>query len=182
MKAGNGQPGAALAILLMAGTAVLAVVATLGVLYATGVFASHSRQEEVAERGAGVMPFDLEETTHIFEPKDNGGVQTVVADDPADDEQVSLVQEHLREEADKFSRGDLSDPASIHGQDMPGLKELESGASKISISYTDLPQGGRVEYMTEDPALVDAIHRWFEAQLSDHGRHAAKGDQHSMDH
>ena len=34
------------------------------------------RQAIVAERGAEVMPFDLERTTHIFEKIGNGGVTT----------------------------------------------------------------------------------------------------------
>jgi hypothetical protein len=35
-----------------------------------------------------MMPFDLEETTHIFEERETGGVQ-VVTDDPNDAEQVA---------------------------------------------------------------------------------------------
>lgn len=134
--------------------------------------ASHSRQSEVAERGAQVMPFDLEKTTHVFEPTESGGVQQVVADDPTDQEQLSLIREHLKEEADKFSQGDFSDSAGIHGEDMPGLKELEENASGIEVRYSELPDGAQIEYTTDDPALVSALHDWFEAQLSDHAEHA----------
>lgn len=38
------------------------------------------RRAELAERGAGVMPFDPEATTHRFELTDTGLVQTVIAD------------------------------------------------------------------------------------------------------
>jgi uncharacterized protein (DUF305 family) len=134
--------------------------------------ASHSRQSEVAERGARVMPFDLEKTTHVFEPTENGAVQQVVVDDPTDQEQLSLIREHLKEEADKFSRGDFSDPAEVHGEDMPGLKELKGNASSIEARYSELPDGAQIEYTTDDPALVSALHDWFEAQLSDHAEHA----------
>ena len=56
----GGAPGAAL-LLLVAATAFVAVAATLGVLHATGALASQeeARQQEVAERGAEVMRFDL---------------------------------------------------------------------------------------------------------------------------
>jgi hypothetical protein len=118
------------------------------------------------------MPFNLEETTHVFEPTENGGVQKVVADDPTDQEQLSLIREHLQEEADKFSQGDFSDPAEIHGEDMPGLKELEENASSFEVSYSELPDGAQIEYTTDEPALVSALHDWFEAQLSDHAEHA----------
>ena len=134
--------------------------------------ASPSRQSEVAEKGAQVMPFALKETTHVFEPTENGGVQKVVADDPTDQEQLSLIREHLKEEADKFSQGDFSDPAEIHGEDMPGLEQLEENASSFEVSYSELPDGAQIEYTTDDPALVSALHDWFEAQLSDHTEHA----------
>jgi hypothetical protein len=130
------------------------------------------RQEEVAERGAEVMPFDLEATTHQFEPVADGLVQTVVADDPTDREQVGLVQDHLTQEAERFRSGDYRDPAAIHGDSMPGLRELEAGAGAIIIAYERRDDGARLTFRSDDPALVDALHRWGEAQVMDHGRHA----------
>lgn len=130
------------------------------------------RQEEVAERGAEVMPFDLETTTHRFEPTPEGLVQTVVADDPGDAEQVELVQDHLTSEAERFRSGDYRDPAAIHGESMPGLAELEAGAASVTIEYQPRDDGAQLTFRTDDPALVDALHRWGEAQTADHGRHA----------
>jgi hypothetical protein len=40
------------------------------------------------------------------------------------------------------------------------------------IELEELPDGARVIYTTDDPALVDALHRWGEAQVTDHGEHA----------
>ena len=134
--------------------------------------APDDRQAEVAARGAEVMPFDLERTLHVFEPVDDGGIQQVVARDSADYEQIELIRAHLREEAMRFAQGDFSDPARIHGEDMPGLKELSAGAPHLSIRYTEIPAGAQIRYAAADPALVDAVHRWFAAQRSDHGRHA----------
>ncbi|MEA2689152.1 MAG: hypothetical protein QOD51_1759, partial [Candidatus Eremiobacteraeota bacterium] len=71
------------------------------------------------------------------------------------------------------AKGDFADPASIHGTDMPGLKALRAGSRRISVRYVDVPKGGRITYATADPALVRAIHAWFDAQASDHGSHAA---------
>ena len=68
------------------------------------------RQELVAEAGALVMPFDLDATTHIFTETDTGSIQDVVADDPTDDANISLIREHLEDEAAKFQAGDFSDP------------------------------------------------------------------------
>jgi len=173
----------------------LAIVAALTILVACsdgddGGAADRlaDRQAEVAERGADVMPFDLDATTHHFEPTDTGLVQTVTADDPVagaiaiagagagagdgDGDQVELVRQHLVDEAERFERGDFGDPAAIHGHDMPGLAELEAGAGAITVVYDELPDGARLTYTTDDPALVDALHHWGEAQTSDHGTHA----------
>lgn len=134
------------------------------------------RQAEVAERGAEVMPFDLDETTHRFEPTDHGLVQTVVADDPDDAGQVALVRRHLADEAERFAAGDLGDPASIHGDDMPGLAEIAAGAEHIDVEYADAPAGATITYTTSEPGLVTALHDWAEAQVSDHGGHAEHVD------
>ncbi|MGQ0831958.1 MAG: aspartate carbamoyltransferase [Microthrixaceae bacterium] len=133
------------------------------------------RQAAVAERGAEVMPFDLDATTHTFTDTDDGGIQTVVADDPADSDQIELVREHLREERDKFARGDFEDPAAIHGHDMDGVAALAAGYRDITVTHTDLPDGARLTYSTSRADLVDAIHAWFARQVADHGPHAETG-------
>jgi hypothetical protein len=135
--------------------------------------ASPSRQAEVAERGASVMPFDLDRTTHQFTKTDTGGVQTVVADDPQDAAQVTLIRQHLTDEVDRFRRGDFTDPAAIHGDEMPGLEALRAHGGRIAIDYESTDDGGRVTYTTEDAELRDALHHWFDAQVSDHGQHAS---------
>ncbi|MGI8911628.1 MAG: aspartate carbamoyltransferase [Rubrobacteraceae bacterium] len=173
---------------LVGGAVMVASVAVLGTLYATGAFAFQENQEDVrrqqvAEKGSGVMPFDLEATTHVYEKTENGGVQKVVADDPDDAGNVAAIREHLREEADAFGRGEFSDPASIHGRDMPGLAELEAGAGRVEVSYEDLPDGAQIVLESEDPELVAAVHEWFDAQISDHGDDAteAVGQGEGMD-
>jgi hypothetical protein len=130
------------------------------------------RQQDVARRGAQVMPFDLEQTLHQFQALEDGGVQRVIAKDPRNEAQIRLIRMHLKEEAARFARGDLTDPASIHGADMPGLATLSRNAARIAIRYAELPDGAEIRYTAKDPESLQAIHRWFQAQLDDHGRHA----------
>lgn len=148
------------------------VVVLAGGWLAWSTLTHQTHQAEVAARGAEVMPFDLDQTMHHFGPQPDGGVQTVVARDPANTAQIALIREHLQTESTRFAAGNFSSPVAIHGHTMPGIAELEAGADRIAITYTDLPDGGQISYITTDPALVDAIHRWFEAQVSDHGDHA----------
>ncbi|MEV2273720.1 hypothetical protein [Nonomuraea africana] len=149
-------------------TALVAVGATVLVTQSQ----SSTRQAKVAAKGAQVMPFDLDRTTHQFTKNTTGGVQTVTADDPADATQIRLIREHLTEESAKFGRGDFGDPATIHGGQMPGLAELSKGYKNITLAYAETPDGARLTYTTGDKALVTALHAWFDAQVSDHGKHA----------
>lgn len=149
------------------------VLVSLSVAHPAIVHASDTqRQHEVARRGAQVMPFDLEQTTHLFQPLNDGGVQRVTAKDQKNDQQIRLIRTHLEEEAARFGHGDFSDPKKIHGDDMPGVAELSRGAARIRVNYTELPNGAEIRYATTDTALIAAIHQWFHAQLHDHGHHA----------
>ncbi|MEJ2723355.1 MAG: aspartate carbamoyltransferase [Deltaproteobacteria bacterium] len=131
--------------------------------------ASKARQEEVAKRGAEVMPFSLERTLHIFTKTKGGGVQQVIVKDPSDTRQIKLIREHLSMISKEFAQGNFSDPASIHGSNMPGLKELEKARpGQLRIEYRELPDGAQIAYSSASSDLIDAIHRWFDAQLADH--------------
>ena len=153
-------------------SAFLIAVAVFEAASSTEGSSGGARQAEVATRGAQVMPFDLEQTMHIFQSLDDGGLQTVTAKDPANREQIALIQAHLKQEAEKFQRGDFSDPAKIHGEEMPGLAQLKAGAGQIDVQYLPVADGAQIRYTAKEPTLVMAIHHWFVAQRADHGRHA----------
>jgi hypothetical protein len=141
---------------------------------------AQDRQREVAERGATIMPFTLAATTHVFTKSKDGGVQRVIAKSSGDTAQIRKVREHLQQIATQFSRGDFSGPLAIHGAAMPGLAELRASApGKIAFTYRDHPSGAEIVYKSADPALVGALHRWFDAQLTDHGHDAMAGDDHA---
>ena len=157
---------------LLAAGALVAVSAAVWILFAATILPAQTRQEEVAKRGAQVMPFDLEQTSHVFQKLDDGGLQKVVVKDPSNKKQIALIQSHLKEESENFRKGDFSDPAKIHGEDMSGLAELKAGTGRIDVRYTALSDGAQIRYTTKDAKLITALHRWFDAQLSDHGHHA----------
>tara|TARA_R110002073_G_C9257786_1_gene563156 strand:- start:189 stop:683 length:495 start_codon:yes stop_codon:yes gene_type:complete len=155
----------------------------LALLAATPIYATDSidekRLDEVTERGTHVMPFNLEKTTHVFSRTANGGIQQVIAKDKSDTDQIQKIRDHLSEITEEFKQGDFSKPAHIHGKDMPGLAELKTAnPDQIKFEYKWLPDGAQINYSTELPQLVKAIHQWFDAQLSDHAHHAVPGHEH----
>lgn len=142
--------------------------------------ASDARINEVAQLGKHVMPFDLNQTLHIFTKVKNGGVQQVIAKDPQNDIQITLIREHLNKIASDFKQANFSDPEKIHGKDMPGLEALRTAETKaITIQYREISDGAEITYISDDAKLITAIHQWFDAQLRDHDRHAT---MHRMHH
>jgi hypothetical protein len=143
------------------------------------VAADARRQAEVAERGKDVMPFSMEATTHIFTKTAEGGTQRVVVKNIADADQTKSVRVHLLEIKQQFMTGDFSAPSHIHGKNMPGLDELRSAKqAELAVNYRDVVGGAELAYRTSNPVIVAALHKWFDAQLSDHGTDAMEGHQH----
>ena len=144
---------------------------------------TEARLDEIAHRGAQIMPFNLEQTTHVFSKKEKGGLQQVVVKDQSNTEQIKLIRQHLVEIANKFKQGDFSDPSQLHGDNMPGLATLKKAKqNEIKIIYTELSDGAQIVYSSDQPSLVLAIHQWFDAQLSDHARHAMPHHPHHLMH
>ncbi|MEZ4619350.1 MAG: hypothetical protein R2867_28100 [Caldilineaceae bacterium] len=55
---------------------------------------------------------------------------------------------------------------------MAGLHALMMGADQ-DRDHLQRPAGRcQILYTTTDADLVDAVHSWFDAQVSDHGQHA----------
>ena len=136
--------------------------------------AQAQRHDHTGHLGAAVMPFDLGRSTHVFTPTPDGGTQVVVSKD-RDPAQVALIREHLQKEGAAFTRGDYTDPAAIHGAAMPGLAALQASGGRVRVLFSALPDGARLTFTTADPALVAALHRWFAAQVADHGSDAMMG-------
>jgi hypothetical protein len=140
-SAGRRPQAVLLLIAIFAALGILALAAWA--LVARG--APANRQAEVAARGAAVMPFDLERTTHIFDDLPDGGLQQVVADDETDTAQIALIRVHLREEAVKFQRGDFGDPAAIHGDATPSnSRTMVAGRCRVFSNAPLQPHQARL--------------------------------------
>ncbi len=164
----------------------LLVAAFVGLIFIQPSLAqtpSPERLKEVAERGMHVMPFDLKLTQHIFTKTESGGIQQVVVRESSDKHQIELIRQHLTKISGEFSHGDFSDPEKIHGKEMPGLATLRTAKpGQLHVQYNELPDGAEISYSSKELGLVDAIHRWFDAQLADHGPDAMPGMDHSSMH
>lgn len=151
---------------IASGLALLIALPAAG--YAFAEYRRSDDQTQMDRRAAQVMPFDLAVTTHTFTKTAQGGAEQVIADDPHDQADIDLIRGHLRKEATAFAKGHFTDPATIHGADMPGLKQLQAATGRLTVTYTQLPTGARITYASTDPGVTTAIHQWFDAQTQDH--------------
>lgn len=107
----------------------------------------------------------------------------MVVKDPKDAAQIQLIRRHLSDIADRFSRGDFSGPTEVHGVEMPGLADLKKAKpGEIGVHYQDLVNGAQIEYSAQKANLIAALHKWVDAQLSDHGPDAHEGHEQHHDH
>ena len=149
----------------------LLVVTSVAQIHATDL--PSERQADIHARAASVMPFSVGDTLHVFEKTATGGVQTVTARTGHDD-QVPMIRHHLRQISESFSARDFTQPAKLHGDQMPGLDDLRhAGADELTVAYREIEGGAEVVYSAYTPATRDALHRWFDAQLADHGQDSA---------
>ena len=135
--------------------------------------ANPKQVDEVQQRTQQVVPYAVDQTRLTFTKTVHGGVQHVVAKSADNTKQIKLIQENLLKMASDFTKGDFSVTDHIHGATMPGLAQLKKAETDdIKYEYKALPNGAQIHYSTEYPQYVQALHEWFDAQISEHGNEA----------
>lgn len=106
----------------------------------------------------------------------------MLAKNPGDMEQIRLIRMHLEDIATRFHQGDYSGPAQTHGEEMPGLAQLKAAkAGEITTLYTNVANGGQIEYFAKRPEPIAAIHEWFDENPREEGRTQAHPNGQSHD-
>jgi hypothetical protein len=130
-------------------------------------------------RGERATSVNRHTSTHLVDALADGGrieLQRGV-DDPA---AVDRIRHHLREIAKAFASGDFSLPALVHMRRIPGMAVMAERRDRIEYVYRDLPRGGELRLVTNDPDAIRAIHE-FVTFLREH--HQAGGRDHgARDH
>ena len=119
-------------------------------------------------RGAEVMGFDQDKTTHHFYLYADGGAIDVSVKDTADTKNLDAIRSHLPHIAMMFGMGDFSAPMMVHSTNVPGTKELAANKDKVSFKYLETPKGGRLDIVAKDAATLEAVHKFMQFQITDH--------------
>jgi hypothetical protein len=127
-----------------------------------------SHPSSLDERGAHVMGFDQQKTTHHFYLYPDGGAIDVSANDPDDQTEIKAARAHLPHIAKMFGEGDFSAPVLVHATNVPGTADLARLKDRLSYRYEETPRGGRVNIRTADPDALAALHTFLRFQIADH--------------
>ena len=129
---------------------------------------SQDPHAEMNHRGAAVMGFDQDKTTHHFLLFPDGGAIDVAANEASDLESREAIRSHLPHIAVMFGEGDFDAPMLVHDTDVPGTAELSKQKDLVRYTYVETPRGGRVDIVTNDEAALRALHQFLRFQIQDH--------------
>ena len=121
-------------------------------------------------RGQDAMGVDQYTSAHRFEPLPDGG-RIELQRDTADGAGLETIRTHMRDIAERFSRGDFAIPGFVHARDVPGTGVMAKRKGQITYEARELPGGAEVRIRATDPAAVDAIHEFLAFQRRDHRAH-----------
>jgi hypothetical protein len=121
-------------------------------------------------RGESAMGVDQYTSAHRFEPLSDGG-RIELQRDSADRAGVETIRAHMRDIADRFSRGDFTIPGFVHAREVPGTRVMAERKAQITYEARDLPAGAEVRIRASDSTAVDAVHQFLAFQRSDHRAH-----------
>ena len=124
----------------------------------------------VQDRGHEAMGVDQYTSEHRFEPLPDGG-RIELQRDSADRAGVATIRAHMRDIADRFSRGDFSIPGFVHAQEVPGTRVMADRKGQITYQAHDLPGGAEVRIRSTDAAAIAGIHEFLAFQRTDHRAH-----------
>jgi hypothetical protein len=129
---------------------------------------NHDHHAQMNRRGAQVMGFDQEKTTHHFYLYPDGGAIDVAVNDANDKTDLDAIRAHLPHIAMLFSEGNFEAPMLVHDTKVPGTAEMSKLKDRITYRYEKTPKGGRVNIMTTDAEALKAVHAFLKFQITDH--------------
>ncbi|MEQ1857646.1 MAG: hypothetical protein ABL963_14395, partial [Longimicrobiales bacterium] len=119
------------------------------------------------ERGAEGMGVDQYASTHLFDALPDGG-RIEYQYDSDDAAGIAQIRSHIQEIQVAFEAGDFSTPAFVHDQEVPGTAVMAERREYIEYQYRELPRGGELRLVTQDPQALAAIRDFMAFQRDDH--------------
>jgi hypothetical protein len=157
----------------------MALIACLLVLFSATAQAQESDAGKHAANSTDAhqsLPYAVDQALEGFAKTADGGIMQIIAKSADDAQQITRMQQYLRQTAEEYKKGDFSYTERFHGTNMPGLAQMKAAkAGEIKYQYKALNNGGQIVFSTEDPQLLNALHAWIDAQIKEHGSAGLSG-------
>jgi len=154
--------------LLPAALAMACTTALLAQSTGTAKPAANDPHAQMNHRGAQVMGFDQDKTSHHFFLYADGGAIDVSVKDAADRTNLDAIRAHLPHIVVMFGEGNFEAPMMVHGATVPGTPEMKKVKDTITWKYEETARGGRVNITTADADALKAVHTFLRYQITDH--------------
>lgn len=139
------------------------------------VAASDSGFAAVQSRGRDAMGVDQYTSTHLFQPRPDGG-RIELQRDVGDSAGRAQILAHMGEIAAAFASGDFTVPGFVHAREVPGTRVMAARRAEISYVVESLPRGAALRLRTADSSAVAAIHEFLAFQRMDHRAGMHRGE------
>ncbi len=123
--------------------------------------------EGVQSRGRVAMGVDQYTSTHLFQPRSDGG-RIELQRDRADSAGRAQILRHLHSIAVAFDAGNFSIPGFVHAREVPGAPVMAARRNEIRYEVESLPRGGALRLISRDSLAISAIHSFLAFQRRDH--------------
>ena len=121
------------------------------------------------QRGAKVMGFDQQLTSHHFLLFTDGGAIDVSVKNRSDVKNRNAIRAHLPHIVAMFGDGNFAAPMLVHdSKNVPGTAVMAARKDRIQYRYVETPQGGRVDIVTTDRDALAGVHEFLRFQIADH--------------
>jgi hypothetical protein len=121
------------------------------------------------DRGATVMGFDQDKTTHHFYLYNDGGAIDIAVKATSNEKDRDAIRAHLSHIAMMFGDGNFDAPMLIHNStSVPGTVVLKERKDALRYSYVETPGGGRVDIVSTDRLALAALHDLLRYQIVEH--------------
>jgi hypothetical protein len=143
-------------------------ILTIALLTAVPGFCQQDHMTEMNNRGAQVMGFSQEKTTHHFVLTFDGGVIDVRANDVKDTKSRAEIRMHFQHIVSMFANGDFTDPMLVHATNVPGTAVMKQRKDELHWDFVETPRGAKLVITADNKPALDALHEFLRFQIEDH--------------
>lgn len=98
---------------------------------------------------------------HSLEKTPTGAVHSIEASVTMSPTDIQDLKDIVKLISEEDSMGQPPDPVAFYGE-KPGLMLLQENRDKYKVTYLETERGAGLEFVSEDPEIVEALHKWVD--------------------